>query len=203
MQFIDLMRISLRPNVNFNEITDNEILNIINDPIFNTLNIKGAAIIFLIYHMQKLQFTLSIDIIENMESFKNLCKIFITRVCNLSSINYTQEDIELFSNYFYFNTLYSEGTNTKLSKDFILNDINILESFVENYIENNNYIDYDGLWLALENLKIILVQLYNNFFPDLLDKNKPLQIINTITPTNLEHRQILQNKIIDNIQFES
>ncbi len=203
MQFIDLMRISLRPNANFNEITDNEILNIINDPIFNTLNIKGAAIIFLIYYMKKLQFTLSTDIIENMESFKNFCKIFITRVCNLSSINYTQEDIELFSNYLYFNTLYSGGTNTKLSKDFILNDINILESFVENYIKNNNYIDYDGLWLALENLKIILVQLYNNYFQDLLDKNKPLQIINTITPTNLEHRRILQNKIIDNIQLES
>ena len=95
-----------------------------------------------------------------------------------------------------------KGINA-MSEDFILNDINILENFVENYIENNNYIDYDGLWLALENLKMILVQLYNNFFQDLLDKNKPLQIINTITPTNLEHRRILQNKIIDNIPLES
>ena len=54
MYLLDLLKITLRSDGNLNEITNEEITNIISDQQLKDLNIKGAEVFYLLEAMKKL-----------------------------------------------------------------------------------------------------------------------------------------------------
>lgn len=198
MYFLDLAKIVLRNNINLSEITDNDISTVINDEQFQTLNIKGAEVFFLLEAMKRLQSVMSFDG-EETAIFKSRCKPFVTRVCNLSFNTYDQIDIDLFADFLYYHTMYFEYFS-KIPESMMLQDISDLESKIDDYTEYA--VDHDAIWLAVEILKIMLIRLYDINFSILEDKNKPMEVIESVDSTMAE-RRALQRTITNEIKIES
>ena len=197
MYLLDLAKFTLRDNINFSEITDTEITKVINDQQFQDLNIKGAEVFYLIDAMKNLQHILSAT--ESAAAqFKSNCAIFIARVCNLSFQDYNETEVNLFSDLLYYHTLYFELV-VKFPESLMMRDIADLETKIDLYEE---YVTtHDAIWLSVESLKIMLLQLYNINFSLLEDKSKPMTIINSMNST-IEERRNLQYRTIGNIKVE-
>lgn len=199
MYLLDLLKITLRSDGNLNEITNEEITNIISDQQLKDLNIKGAEVFYLLEAMKKLQAVLP-NTDEFAVSFKTKCTQFVTRVCNLSDTEYTTTEVNIFSDFLYYYIMYFEIL-TKFSTDVMLNDIHNLELIIGDYDEYVSEKSHDAIWLAVELLKVLLVQLYNINFSLLIDKTKPLEIINRMENT-IEERRALQYETINSIKTE-
>lgn len=197
MYLLDLAKFTLRDNINFSEITDTEITKVINDQQFQDLNIKGAEVFYLIDAMKNLQHILSAT--ESAAAqFKSNCATFIARVCNLSFQDYNETEVNLFSDLLYYHTLYFELV-VKFPESLMMRDIADLETKINLYEE---YVTtHDAIWLSVESLKIMLLQLYNINFSLLEDKSKPMTIINNMNST-IEERRNLQYRTIGNIKVE-
>ena len=197
MYLLDLAKFTLRDNVNFSEITDTEITRVINDQQFQDLNIRGAEVFYLIDAMKNLQHILTTTS-DAAAQFKSNCSTFISRVCDLSFEDYDETEVNLFSDLLYYHTLYFELV-AKFPESLMMADIADLETKIELYEE---YVTvHDAIWLSVESLKIMLLQLYNINFSLLEDKSKPMAIINSMNST-MDERRNLQYRTIGNIKVE-
>ena len=200
MYLLDLAKIILRNNANLSTITNNEIATVINDQQFQNLNIKGAEIFYLFEAMKKLQSVIFADNF-NITTFKDQCHDFTTRACQVSfnSENYTETDINIFSDFLYYHTIYFEFFSN-IPEQTMLADIKALENKIETYDE---YIENkDAVWLTVEHLKVLLIQLYNINFSILEDRNKPMEVIESVQST-IEERRSLQQQIVNDIKVEA
>lgn len=168
------------------KIPNNLIKNIISDKIFTTVSFP----VDILYTIEKCFFPRITDVSKKtLDELEEYIDNVIDQMVSLSSFNYSDNEILIYKKYTFYKVIAISPIVDY--KNYILDIENILSMPIN---------EYNGTWIAKENLRLILLNLYTQSQEFNISIEKIKQQI-TIARAVDEKRRKLINDSIDKIYF--